>query len=413
MSSAYISSLLALPVEILYHILDYLDVSTTFLSFSNVCTHFRAISNAYNRCELELSSISKPDFRRICRFVQPKNVISLTLSDDYKTPGQIGLFLSLFSIHQFTRLHSLTLHEIGDDDLSKILHPDIIWTLTSLSIHWRQAHCPTDKTRALLSSILNRLSLHKLELTTESYAMEKMPWPVQNALQHLTLMYVTQKQYCVILRETPRLRTLVLNHFSMHNIDENAVTSFCPTLYQQLMSLTLNDSRLSMTGLTSILSLTPSLVYLKIICSPDPFDTIADGKRWEEFIRTNLPLLNKFEFFFTNVYNVYYKPRDVELLISRFRTPFWLEEKHCFVTCDYIDYLNQVMLYSTPLCGPDFTYECQSNKVSYSTANTMEDDAIIADNVRTINLTLTKLMAGTTTAKVSQILTLVRHILAS
>jgi hypothetical protein len=186
----------------------------------------------------------------------------------------------------------------------------------------------------------------------------------------------------------------------MHKIDEDVVTLSDPTFYEQLTSLILIDSRMSMVGLTSILSLTPSLIYLKIICSPDSFDTIADGFRWEQFIRSNLPLLNKFEFFFTNIYNVYYRPKDIQILVSRFQTPFWVEKKHWFVICDYINYLNQVMLYTTPLCSTDFTYECEANKVSYSTLIPMDTDAIITDNVQTINLTLTKLMAGVTTAKV-------------
>jgi hypothetical protein len=186
----------------------------------------------------------------------------------------------------------------------------------------------------------------------------------------------------------------------MHQIDEDVATFSASILYEQLTSLTLIDSRMSMFGLTSTLSLTPSLIYLKIICSPDSFDTIADGFCWEQFLRANLPLLHKFEFFFTNIYNVYYKPRDIELLISRFQTPFWLEEKHWFVICDYINYLNQVMLYTTPLCTTDFTYECQANKISYSTLIPIDTDAILTDNVQTINLTLTKLIAGVATAKV-------------
>ncbi len=406
MSNTYTASLLTLPVEILYHIIDYLDTPVIILSLSNVCTYFRAISNTYNRYRLDFNSISKADFHRICRLIEPENILSLTLSDDNKTPGQIRLFLSLFNIDQFSRLLSLTLLGVNNDDLSRILYLNITSTLTSLAINWREANCPTSITMNLLSPILSRLNLQKLELKTESYAIEEMLWPVQYTLKHLTLMYITQKQYCTILRQTPNLRTLVLNHCSMHKIDEDMVTLSDSVLYEQLTSLILIDSRMSMIGLTSILILIPSLTYLKIICSPDSFDTIADGFRWEQFIRANLLFLCKFEFFFTNIYNVYYSPRDIQLLISRFQTPFWLEEKHWFVTCDYINYLNQVMLYTTPLCSTDFTYECEANKISYSTLTTMNNDPIITDNVRTINLTLTKLLAGVNTTKVgSQIFT--------
>ena len=404
MSDMDTASLLTLPVEILHHIMDYVDTQTVFLSFSNVCTYFRAISNTYNRYRLNFTSISKPDFHRVCQLIQPTNILSLTLSDDNTTPGQIRLFLSLFNIDQFTRLHSLTLLGIDDNDLNKIVSSDIASTLTSLVINWREAHCPTSLTLDLLSLMINQLNLQKLELKTGSYAIEEMPWPVQHTLKHLTLMYITQKQYCTILRQTPNLKTLVLNHCSMHKLDEDTI------LYEQLTSLILIDSRITMVGLTSILILTPSLTYLKIVDSPDSFATIVDGYRWEEFIRTNLLFLSKFEFFFTNMYNVYYQPRDIQLLISRFQTPFWLEEKRWFVNCDYIDYLNQAMLYTIPLCSTDFTYECQANKISCSTLTTInDDDPKLTDNVRTINLTLTKLLAGANTTKVDSHIFTTRH----
>ena len=401
MSDMNTVSLLNLPVEILHRIIDYLDTSTILLSVSNVCVYLRAISTTYNRYQLNLTSFSKWHFHRICLLLEPMNILSLTLSDDNTTPGQIRLFLSLFNIDQFTRLRSLTLLGIDDKDLCKVLQSDITSTLTFLAIHWREAHCPTVESMNLLSSLLHRLSLEKLELKTSSYALEEMLWPIQCTLTHLTLMYATQKQYCRILRQTPNLKMLILNHCSMHKMEEQIVTVSDPIFCEQFKSLVLIDSRMSIVGLISILSLTPWLTYLKIICSPDPFDTIADGSRWEKFIRTNLPFLHKFEFFFTNIYNVYYNLRDIRTVISRFQTPFWLEEKHWFVTCDYINYLNQVMLYTTPLCNTDFTFECEANKISYSNILTaVTNDSTITDNVQTINLTLTKLLAGVSSMKV-------------
>ncbi|CAF3599228.1 unnamed protein product [Rotaria sordida] len=272
-------SLLTLPVEILYHIIDYLDISTIFLSFSNVCTYLRIISKTYNHYQLDFRSISKTKFHYICQLIQPENILSLTLSDENKTPGEIRLFFSSFNIDQFTRLLSLTLLEIDEDDLNKILHENITSTITSLVINWRESHCPSQTTLTILSSILNRLKLRKLELKTGSYAIEEMLWPVQYTLEHLILMYVTQKQYCTILRETPNLKTLTLNHCSMHKIDEYIITLSDPILYEQLTSLILTDSRMMMNELTSVLSLTPSLNYLKIISLPDSFNTISDGSQ--------------------------------------------------------------------------------------------------------------------------------------
>ncbi|CAF5111385.1 unnamed protein product, partial [Rotaria sp. Silwood1] len=102
-------SLNILPVELFYRILDHLDSETILLSFGYVCQRFHAIVKTYNRYKIDLSSISKSNFHSVCHLLQPDNIISLTLSDDIETPGQISLFLSIFHIHQFTRLRHLTL----------------------------------------------------------------------------------------------------------------------------------------------------------------------------------------------------------------------------------------------------------------------------------------------------------------
>ena len=382
------SFLLRLPVEILHHILDYIDVPTITLSLANVCAHLRALVRTYNRYELDFSSMHKSHFDQICQMIEPEMVLALVLSDGNRTPGQIRLFFSSFSISYFTRLVSLSLLGIAEDDLTLILSSDLPRTLRSLIITWRETHRPSPQTLLLLSTVLTRLSLHQLQLNSDSYAVEEMFWPVQQTLQHLTLMYITHKHFCLLLEQLPHLQTLVLNHCSMHQIKENTDPTSMST---RLRSLSLLESRMSMDELQSILSLIPSLIHLKLICSPDSFETIADGLIWEEFLRENLPRLSRLEFFFTNIFNVYYSASDIDLLVSRFQSSFWLEEKHWLVTCDYIGYLNQVMLYTIPICTADFTYECPANRISYANGLIPDDQRRITNGVRTLNLTLTKL----------------------
>ncbi|CAF1091508.1 unnamed protein product [Adineta ricciae] len=394
MTTTYNLSLLNLPVEILHHILDYVDTSTIFLSLYDVCTYFQAVVKAYSQYRIDFCSISKLYFHRICRIIQPETILSLTLSDDNRTPGQIKLFLSLFNINQFTRLFSLHFIDIDDKDLYTVLRSSLTSTLTSLRIIWRECHCPSVETLDLLSITLAQLNLHRLELKTASYAITKMVWPRQYTLKHLTLMYITHRQYCTILGQTPELQRLTFNHCSMHEVEATIV----PTFYELLTSLTLTDSRMSINGLVSILILTPCLTYLKILGLPDAFEAVADGSFWEKFIRSNLTHLVQFQFYFTNMYYISYTSRDVQSLVSRFRTSFWLQEKQWFITCDYIDYLNQVMLYTIPLCNPDFTYESEMQKISYSTnSNLIHDGSIMTNDVRNLNMTLTKLITSTAT----------------
>ena len=60
-------SLLTLPVELLYRIFDELDTKTILLSVRNVCIQLYASANTYNRYHLDPSSISKSEFRLVCR----------------------------------------------------------------------------------------------------------------------------------------------------------------------------------------------------------------------------------------------------------------------------------------------------------------------------------------------------------
>ncbi|CAF4582614.1 unnamed protein product, partial [Rotaria sp. Silwood2] len=81
-----------------------------------------------------------------------------------------------------------------------------------------------------------------------------------------------------------------------------------------------------MNDVEALLSRLPTLKHLRLLFpSCEPKSGLFDGSRWEEFIRSKLPLLNKFEFSF-NVSKRFH-PNDVtiESLIAPFRTPFWLE----------------------------------------------------------------------------------------
>ena len=57
MSTRTISSLLELPIEIIYRILDNLDDYTLFCAASNVCIRLNRILNTYDRYQVRLIEI--------------------------------------------------------------------------------------------------------------------------------------------------------------------------------------------------------------------------------------------------------------------------------------------------------------------------------------------------------------------
>jgi hypothetical protein len=158
-------SLLTLPVELIYRISDYLDTRTIIFSLRCVCTRLRTITKTYERFRLDLRPTSKPEFHQICSIIRPEHVISLAVSDDDETPGQIDLFLSLLDIHRFSRLRSLAVFVTDDDSLQIILHQTIRCSLISLSIERSRPSNHRSATLHLLSSAMARSNLQEFTCT--------------------------------------------------------------------------------------------------------------------------------------------------------------------------------------------------------------------------------------------------------
>jgi hypothetical protein len=327
-----------LPVELIYRISDYLDTRTILFSLRYVCTRLRTITNTYQRFKLDLRSIAKSHFYQACQLIRPEHVISLTLSDDDETPGQVELFLSLLNIHQFIRLRSLAVFVTDDDSLHRILHHTIQCSIISLSIERSRPSNHGSSTLHLLSAAMARSTLRTFTCTSNLLFSDSFQWPTESHVEHLTLDHCTRKEFCVILRHLPYLRTIVLNSFNLDIHDDYKDLS---AVYPQLISLTLRHLFLSMDQIESLLRLTPSLVHLRLEGSAD--DDVFHADRWETLIRTTLPSLDRFEFCFRSQ-----NRRAMEGYAHHFRTSFWLNEKHWPVhyLCDHP--MEEILLCSAP-----------------------------------------------------------------
>jgi hypothetical protein len=143
-----------------------------------------------------------------------------------------------------------------------------------------------------------------------------------------------------------------------------------------------------MNTLEYLLSVTPSLVYLKLIGSGHLHDDAFDGTRWKNFIENDLVFLEKFEFFFTTQGHGNQAADNVLSLIIPFSINFWKEEKHWFVQCDFIKSLSQIRLYSIPICQSNFECIRDSDIISCSTLITMNDDVKRMNSVRVVSINL-------------------------
>lgn len=383
MSSSWFDTL---PIELIYRIFDYLDVKTLLLSIRYVCKSLYLTTNAYNRYDFNFKSIAKPYFRFICEIIPLENVISLTLSDEDKTRGQIQLFLSLVDIEKLTRLQSLSLLQINEAHLTIFSQYISTASLKSLSISTPIVHVRGHKTPLLLSSAIGNNSIANLYLTIWTKDWKDLQWPMNSTLKYLRIVnYITLKQLCIILQHSPHLRTLVLKEVD----DDDSENSLVGISYPQVSTLIFDDGFIDINKIEKCVSLTPSLTYIKLIGTGSLFTSSFDGFRWEKIVRTKLRSLRKFEFFLYILTQSNYRSHNIEILMNSFRTPFWLETIPCHINCDYINNSHKILLYTLPICNTRFVYHSVLRKISSSNRTTQlyQDDM---NYIRKLQIQLTK-----------------------
>jgi hypothetical protein len=88
--------------------------------------------------------------------------------------------------------------------------------------------------------------------------------------------------------------------------------------FQQLVSLTVDSLDTNINDIEQLLSLIPSLIYLKLIGTGNFFD----ATRWERSIQKNLSLLKKFDFFCNEIRDYQQSIPDIESIIIPLQTKF-------------------------------------------------------------------------------------------
>jgi hypothetical protein len=344
------ASLLRLPSELLYLILNHLDACSVLFSFGLVCKRFYQIIDEYNHYEIDLNSITELGLKRIIRLIQPENITSLILNNTLNDSAQIELFFSLIDINRLTRLRSITLGKIKKFDEYKLLNKIAVSTLVSLGIHSGGIY--NSEALAFISKVMTQsASLNQLHLIKSDYTITKISWSSPCNIKHLTIKSCSLKEYNLILQRLPQLQTFITTEFIM---DQSMATSSSFTHYQQLILLSIGNSSLSMIDFELLLSLTPSLVVLKLISCRSKLVSILNGSDWSYLIQTKLFHLKTFQFFFSYTLRQEINPEDLDLMIDQFRTPFWLQEKKWIITCDYILENKIINLYTTRRGAVDF-----------------------------------------------------------
>jgi hypothetical protein len=299
----------------------------------------------------------------------------------------------MFHVKQFIQVHTLTLIAIKESQLRDILKHVNISSLISLTIDIKESNdLSQSMTVIYLRSIFIRSKLRKLILNIKPNRIENIGWP--DEIEYLEIGGCIHFDQINQIQDIPRLRTLIIGSCSIENIHKTDLVPF-----GQLTSFALKNLNMKVDDLEYLLRLMPSLTHLKLIGNGN----FLNGHRWEQFIQINLPLLNKFEFFFNENRSDQPNPPDIEWIIESFRTTFWLKLKNWFVTCKYnISSPEFIQLYTIPICMPAIKPKFESTKISVSTLITaIDNDASIMVNGDRITFNFTKLTSNGIEQKVS------------
>ena len=335
------TTILKLPPEILYHIFDHCDTYTIFHSIGHVCKHLHNVIIEYKPHKLEFTSSPRYNFELIFRLTSLDVLTSLVICEGKR--DQISRCIRHIGSCRLTRLRSLSLDSVREEELRHFLEHIVTNALVSLTVrlvnHGNKSWLPHGMVAAI-----SRLNIKKLCLIDFSNIAGYTLVPKHCCIEHVTISTCSYTECKEMLHRMPQLRELVIDKYT-HEYDYTTISTSDLQFQRSLISLTINDCKSSMFELKSLLSLTPGICYLKLICDCATLgnNSISDGAYWEEFISSQLLSLSNFEFSFFQKLSRSERVPTLDKLIASFQTPHWLN-KRWFVTCEY-DIVNRELLF--------------------------------------------------------------------
>ncbi|CAF1417767.1 unnamed protein product [Rotaria sordida] len=295
---------------------------------------------------------------------------SLTFSNpcDHIMNFKIASFFSKLDTTNSTlsKLHSITLHSINFETWHSINDRlTLLPSLLSLSIDSSDLNDVLDI--SIVSKLLNDLLCNSatlkclavkiFSLCNRTFIVDLRPTAMKSLIEHLTLQGV-QVELKSLLKITPKLKTL--------NI-QLKVYRFIPAIYlhapHTMRNLTIRVNGITFDEIEYLLHSMTQLTHFTIISDYVGYD-MTDGIAWSRLLKTIV--IFKFKFVFKESM---FKQSPIDL--TSFRTSFWLEEKHWYVTYDRCIDTGYSLLYSTPYCDNDYPlYYMQDFIHTVSTAPT-------------------------------------------
>ncbi|CAF4129935.1 unnamed protein product, partial [Adineta steineri] len=349
----------SLANELLLDVFEYLDFLNIFRAFHGLNYRFNQLTfNERQVYHLDFRSISKYDFDIICRpylsYIQDR-IVSLDLSDDYRTPDLPQIFLSCgYRINQFINLKSLTISFYSFAVLKQtIFECRELLHLTHLHIHTNNNHDIEKNSRDLIDKIWNLPKLSHCYLDIK-YSQSVWFIPISKISQSIHYLSTIGTSYNLngllnLFEQAPNLKRLDMGDFS-----EDHDTQLMQTNFSSLISLSMSTS-ISKESMELLFQVIPNLCYLTIQLD----NTYLDGHAWEQILIKYLKNIKRFRLKMTIGLGSHKDiAEQIDELLDSFRTAFWIEQHRWFVRCDWDpnDIYPKAILYTLPYAFDSFSY---------------------------------------------------------
>ncbi|CAF3943561.1 unnamed protein product [Rotaria sp. Silwood2] len=315
-----------LPNEILIECFEYLSALDILYSFDQLNYRSHTLVESIS-LHLNLHHKNKLLFDQFCHQMlfnpQMKNqIISLKLSNK-NTCGQLNVFLSFFSISEFSQLRSITLIDL-DYNRTQQIESIILLLFDFANVYSNEL---TDETCNVLSKLVPSKIQMKLtsNLNSNSTSIHKT-----TTITSLTVFQCSLDDLWQVFKYTPNLEYLhikILCNSSSINDELDVISAYAFYLKQ----LVVDYSTANFQIFELLLQQTPNLKILTI--DVEYQIDIIDGERWQNLIESSLHHLDIFNFKFDVGIR-----GDYDVILNKFhqfQTDFWHKQHYWYTNCQF------------------------------------------------------------------------------
>jgi hypothetical protein len=286
------------PVELIFNIFTYLTAIEIVDSFYSFSRYLRECIRSYEEYRINLKSIHKSKFDRICNIIRPDQIMTLTISDDEETPGQMNLFFTRFPTFENSFIRLEHLHIRNFEEFPILSRMEYLHTMTIDFERWPLYSFDYAKIREYDNKLVNifRLpTLRTLILNNESLNVDFNfnIFPINEHLYKFKVHLRTIDNLSFIFKSIPNIQQLIISLSTISIEDDFPQESNVPL---SLTHLTIMINYGFRDGIQQIVQSCSTLIYLKIHIQRNYTDLYQwlDGDWWRLLIETFLPRLKIF-----------------------------------------------------------------------------------------------------------------------